>query len=133
MFSQSCKYLLACLSLLLDCMSSFVAFVCLFAFRLHGMWDLNFPIRTEPRPLQRKHEILTIGPPGKSVIDPLETVFGLKGFHLRLTARLYWVLYSIIQLSLQSYAKSYTKVSVPFKKIVSFCLACSAVCQGSTM
>ena len=115
-FTKNCKYLLTCLSLLLDCVSSFVVFVCLFAFWLHGMWDLSFLIRTEPYPLQWKYEILTIGPQEKSVIAPPETVFGLKGFHLRLTARLYWVLYSIIQLSLQSYAKSYTKVSVPFKK-----------------
>lgn len=29
----------------------------------HSMWDLSFPIRDEPEPLQWKPGVLTIGPP----------------------------------------------------------------------
>ena len=127
-FTKNCKYLLTCLSLLLKCVSSFVGLVCLFVFWLHGMWDLSFLIRIEPCPMRWKWEILTIGPPRKSVIAPPETAFGLKGIHLRLTARLYWVLYSIIQLSLQSYTKSYTKVSVLFFFLLYPCAQLVVLC-----
>ena len=40
---------------------------------LHGMWDLSSPTRIEPGPCQWKRQVLTTGPPGKSLCVHLVT------------------------------------------------------------